>query len=86
MFHYHFKCEGFYAYATNLTFLTYLIGRLDLIRFSLKNGNLSACLYLYRLCHHKLPNPVLTIKPVTGIEPVSTAWKAAMLAVTPHGH
>ena len=24
-------------------------------------------------------------KPVTGIEPVSTAWKAAMLAVTPHG-
>ena len=25
-------------------------------------------------------------EPVTGIEPVSTAWKAAMLAVTPHGH
>lgn len=60
MFHYHFKCEGFYAYATNLTFLTHLIGRLDLIRFSLKNSSLSACLYYPRLCHHKLPNPVLT--------------------------
>ena len=29
---------------------------------------------------------ILFSKPVTGIEPVSTAWKAAMLAVTPHGH
>ena len=25
------------------------------------------------------------IKPVTGIEPVSSAWKTEMLTVTPHG-
>lgn len=26
------------------------------------------------------------IEPITGAEPVSAAWKAAVLAVGPHGH
>ena len=34
MFHYHFKYGGFYAFATNLTSLIYLVERLDLTRFS----------------------------------------------------
>ena len=33
-----------------------------------------------------LPIAPERLKSVTGIEPVSSAWKAEVLAVTPHGH
>lgn len=35
--------------------------------------------------YHKTPRNYDIREPVSGIEPESSAWKADMLAVTPHG-
>lgn len=48
MFHNHaYKGVGFYAFATNLTYLAYLVGRLDLTRFSF---------YFFSLCIYYIKN------------------------------
>ena len=62
MFHNYFKCEDILNRwdlcpqahevlskpETNLTFLTYLVGRLDLTRFNVKGWNKVSNLFLFR--------------------------------------